>query len=277
VLWIDDAVAGRNWLNGMRQLVRALKQHQFSTVWVLHHSPRYALACWLAGIPHRYGYATGYQRLFLNKGMALPKGHKKSHPIDKAEIFLTRNKIINKPVFPKLTIENLHVNENFLAHPKPWIALGIGCSEPDRQWGKNNFARLCQEIAPVYHGTIFIVGGAAERTDAAWIVAQAGKSDNIVQVINHPLDEVCALLGMCDLFVGNDTGMLNVAAATGTPSIGLFFAPISQRLADERRNIFPIFPESPPSRNESGIKGTITPQHVIKKIEAVKDVYAKST
>ena len=37
-----------------------------------------------------------------------------------------------------------------------------------------------------------------------------------------PIDEVAALLSDCGLFVGNDTGVYNLAAAVHTPAIGLF-------------------------------------------------------
>jgi ADP-heptose:LPS heptosyltransferase len=72
------------------------------------------------------------------------------------------------------------------------------------------------------------------------------RAASIVSIIAYPLGEVSALLKTCDLFVGNDSGMLHISAATETPSIGLFGVQYKKinthRLADESRNIFAIFP-----------------------------------
>jgi heptosyltransferase-2 len=43
-------------------------------------------------------------------------------------------------------------------------------------------------------------------------------------VVSRSVLESAALLGQCAFLVGNDTGMLNVAAAVGVPSLGLFGA-----------------------------------------------------
>ena len=37
-----------------------------------------------------------------------------------------------------------------------------------------------------------------------------------------PLDQAVALLAMARLYVGNDTSLLNIAAACGRPAVGLF-------------------------------------------------------
>ena len=37
-----------------------------------------------------------------------------------------------------------------------------------------------------------------------------------------PIRRFAALVGACDVFVGNDAGPLHVAAAVGTPSVGVF-------------------------------------------------------
>ena len=42
------------------------------------------------------------------------------------------------------------------------------------------------------------------------------------RLLGLPLGQAAALARSCDLVIGNDTGLLNLAAATGVPSIGLF-------------------------------------------------------
>jgi ADP-heptose:LPS heptosyltransferase len=59
-----------------------------------------------------------------------------------------------------------------------------------------------------------------------------------------PLQDVIALLAEAQLFFGNDTGMLNLSAACGTPSIGLFGHPISAWVANSSPRIHPVYPEA---------------------------------
>ncbi len=44
----------------------------------------------------------------------------------------------------------------------------------------------------------------------------------VQNAVELPIDQTAALLARCRLYVGNDTGVLNVAAAVGTDALGLF-------------------------------------------------------
>ena len=248
VLWFDDVMSRKGWLRGAWRLSKLLRTRHYHRIWVLHESPRYAFAAWLAGIPERYGYGLGWQRKFLNKGAYLSALFAKAHPIDKANEFVRLNQIVMQSDVPQIILNKAKVSiasEQFHSSPRPWIAMGIGSSEPNRQWGEANFTQLAQKIFQALGGTVFIFGGSAEQI-AADRIKQAlpdTEQHQIVRVIAQPLSEVCALLSLCDLFVGNDTGMLNASAATGVPSIGLFAVELSNRLADENRRILAIFPD----------------------------------
>ena len=50
---------------------------------------------------------------------------------------------------------------------------------------------------------------------------ELGSPGNLVSVIQMPLQDVIALLAEAQLFFGNDTGMLNLSAACGTPECRL--------------------------------------------------------
>ena len=38
----------------------------------------------------------------------------------------------------------------------------------------------------------------------------------------HDIREICALIANTDLFIGGDSGMMHLAGASGTPTLGLF-------------------------------------------------------
>ncbi|MGH8524073.1 MAG: glycosyltransferase family 9 protein, partial [Gammaproteobacteria bacterium] len=94
---------------------------------------------------------------------------------------------------------------------------------PERQWGKENFAELGANILWNHGGTLYLIGGEPERGLADWIVDRlSGRAHPLQVVIQQPIDEVAALLGACSVFVGNDTGVCNMAVAVDVPSVILF-------------------------------------------------------
>ncbi|MDP1658181.1 MAG: glycosyltransferase family 9 protein [Methylotenera sp.] len=281
VLWFDDVMSRKGWLRGAWKLAQLLRTRNYSRVWVLHESPRYAFAAWLAGIPERYGYGLGWQRKFLNKGVYLPASFNEVHPIDKANAFFSGNQIALQSDVPKLVLNEAKVNAakaQFHSAPKPWIALGIGSSEPYKQWGESNFSQLVEQVLQKFGGTLFILGGSAEQMSAYHIKQALSEAHQqyVFNVIAQPLSEVCALLSLCDLFVGNDTGMLNASAATGIPSIGLFGWRLSSRIADESRLIYAIFADAIIDNQSNYPMAAITVSAVIEKVALLlKGKFAK--
>jgi heptosyltransferase-2 len=260
IFWLDDALQGKGRLRGMLSLAKKLRALRYQHVWVLHKNYRWSLVAMLAGIPERWGYGVGLQRLFLNRGKYLPHQGKKWHPIDQAVNFLKLNRLIVEESVPALSVSSARksgIEDKFKAHPKPWLAFGIGTTDQNRQWGAENFARLAIQIQQQTGGTIFLVGAAAEEKIANDIIALAAQENvrAIVKLMSCPLADVCALFNACDIYVGNDTGMLHISASVGTPSIGLFgmnYKKINTlRLSDEKRGIHGIYP--PELKTEIGV------------------------
>lgn len=72
---------------------------------------------------------------------------------------------------------------------------------------------------------MFIVGGPAERLLADDILARVRAGGGVaVDAVGLPLEQTAALLAGCSAYVGNDTGVLNIAAAVQVPAVGLFGA-----------------------------------------------------
>ncbi len=221
VLWLQRP--GRHdGLAGILRLAHELRAHRFTEAYVLHGSGRYALACRLAGIGRRIGYGRGWQGLWLNDGARLARAEHHGHPIAMADRLLENLGLARPGLEPPLAIPETAaraVNARYGTLPRPWLAFGIGCSEPDRRWGYDNFAALAQALEEIF-ATIFLLGGDSERAAAGSIAARGPGAR--VAVIGQPLDQVAALLSECALLIGNDTGVYNLAAAVHTPAIGLF-------------------------------------------------------
>ncbi len=215
VIWLDraqgDAPGGRHdGLLGAFRLAADLRDRKFDAVWILHSSKRYAWACRLAGIRHRTG--TG----------DLPAADQRTAPFEKARRLLETQGLSVDPC-PRIDLPEAAIagiRSTFGDRPDPWLAVGIGASEPFKQWGDSNFADLARAFVDRTGGSVFLIGGPGETDLAHRIEGRTPRG--VSTVLNMPLGEVAALCAACQAFIGNDTGILNLAAATGTPSVGLF-------------------------------------------------------
>ena len=259
VLWLereDDRYVGPR---SLLQLAAWLRQENYQRVWCLHGSARYALAARLAGVQERIGYGIGLQSLWLSVPVRLSTDLRHVHPILRADALLDLLEIPRTEPEPRLTVDAAAaqaVAKRFAAWPAPWIALGIGSSEPWKQWGAARFTELALVLRRQRAGSIFIVGGPAERALADQIFSQVKEGGGAVaNTVTLPLEQTTALLARCRVYIGNDTGALNMAAALQVPAIGLFggTAPLTHS-----RFIRPVTP--PPGERSMA---AITLSHVL--------------
>lgn len=231
----EDAVEGFFWLernpgrhdgfSGLVRLVMQLRRAHLSQAWILHDSARYAWAAWCAGIPLRLGYGFDVPQWLLSCGRLLTEGERHLHPLAKASRLLDLLVVPHSPE-PRLRVGEAAaatVSNAWGGRPQPWIALGVGSSEPAKQWGAARFAELARTLCGHGAGQIWVFGGIAEMALAHDILA-ACSGLPVAPAVNLPLDEAAALLAGCRIYVGNDTGVLNMAAALGVPAVGLFGA-----------------------------------------------------
>lgn len=225
VIWLERDGGRHDGLLGGWRLGADLRHHGFERAWILHGSSRYAVAAARAGIVERIGYGLGWQRRFLTAPGRLPVSARKASAIEKATLLLAANGIAtveeapNLPVPPERTEE---VRDAYDDLPRPWAALAIGASEDFKQWGADRFAALAHGLVERGVGAIFLLGGPGDRDLAARIAAGSPEAASVLPVIGRPLLHGAAIAAESAICIGNDTGMLNVAAAAGTPCVGLF-------------------------------------------------------
>jgi heptosyltransferase-2 len=210
---------------GFFRVVQALRARRFDAVYLLHHSKTIALMTMLAGIPARYGYGYDIQRWFLNRPPQLPRQILRQHPFDQATAWLRAAGIRmaeDEPMLPVMA-SAIETVRSRLGPKKPWIAIGIGSSEPYKQWGAVRFAALADTIASQGGAGLILVGGNAEAALAAEIRSLA-HTNEIATAIAWDLSEIAALFRMSKFYVGNDTGVMNIAAAVGIRTYCLFGA-----------------------------------------------------
>jgi heptosyltransferase-2 len=229
VFWLDRNPEGRHGEHdggaGFFRVVTSLRARRFDAVYVFHHSRTIGLQTMLAGIPARYGYGYGIQGWFLNRPPRLPGKVLREHPFDQATAWLQAAGIPMADAEPVLPVNESAVEavKSRLGPEEARVAIGIGSSEAYKQWGAARFSALADALAARGFRHLVLVGGKAEAALAAEIRSLA-RATGITAAIGWNLSEIAALFSVSEFYVGNDTGVMNMAAAVGIRTYCLFGA-----------------------------------------------------
>ncbi len=129
-----------------------------------------------------------------------------------------------------------------LADGGPILGLGPTANWPGKTWPAERFAAVA--LAATGHGGVLegarvaVFGAEGERHMAMPVLAALPPARTIDLVGALDLPAVTACLKRCSAYVGNDSGLMHIAAAVGTPTLGLFgpskpehYAPWGRRAA----------------------------------------------
>jgi len=135
---------------------------------------------------------------------------------------------LDPPPGPRLWLGPGHIGEAEALVPPgdPVVAIGPAANWRGKQWRGERFAELAQRlVAPggVFAGArIAVMAAAHERpqAEALLMALPAGRAIDLVGKTG--LLTAAAVIGSAQMFIGNDTGLMHIAAAIGTPTLGLF-------------------------------------------------------
>jgi len=100
----------------------------------------------------------------------------------------------------------------------PRVAIHPGGHYPSQRWSPEDFAVVIERLTERTGAACVVIAGPQERGLAARIAAATPDA-----LVIGALDvrELMGLLSVCDLFVGNNSGPLHVAAALGVPTVSV--------------------------------------------------------
>jgi len=105
------------------------------------------------------------------------------------------------------------------------VGFGVGAAESakSRMWPKERFAKVADYLIKKYNAKIILIGNDEERKfidELQNSMENKNNSFSVAGLINAR--EMFCLISLCNLFIGNDSGPMHVAAAQGIKTIGLF-------------------------------------------------------
>jgi ADP-heptose:LPS heptosyltransferase len=104
------------------------------------------------------------------------------------------------------------------------VAIHCGSSEwsrHTRRWPRENFAQVARALVRQKDAKIILLGGPQEKDYTAGLAGMIGAGAiNAAGILS--LREAAAVIGRCQVFMGNDSALAHLAAAVGRPVVVLF-------------------------------------------------------
>ena len=151
------------------------------------------------------------------------------------------------------------------------LAVGPTANWQGKIWPAENFAALVERLTAangILPGARIAVLGAANERELARPLLDAIAPERLIDLVGRAdLPTAGAVLKRCALFIGNDSGLRHLAAAAGTPTLGLFgpsreekYAPWGQRTAVARTAIpyEKLFPLDYDHRTTPSLMGSLS-------------------
>lgn len=210
-----------------RELAAALRERNYGTALIMPRTWKSALAPALAGIPERTGFVGEFRFGLLNDAR---RGEKKlTRMIDrKCALALPPG----TPLPGDWPVPDFRVPKDEIARWRqanglgsgPAVALGPGSVGSSKRWTYYpEAARLLAERGY----DVWVIGGPGEKALAQEIVAAAGPKAR--DLTTGDLRNGVIGMAAANVAVANDSGLMHIAAAVGTPTMGIF-GPTSPRL-----------------------------------------------
>jgi heptosyltransferase II len=219
---VFDLPRSRLALRQQTALAKRLRDRGYGAALVMPRTWKSALAPFLAGIPQRTGFVGEVRFGLLNDWRW---GERKlPRMVDRcAALALPRATALPAEwPLPELNVPSTEVaawrqREGLTAESRPAVALAPGAVGPSKRWPADAYAALAGRLLAEGFA-VWVIGGPAEKSIAQTIVGDTAARD----FTGTDLRQAILALAAARAAVSNDSGLLHVAAALGTPAIGIF-------------------------------------------------------
>ncbi len=221
--WIDGVIpfAGKRMDPQARAQVRS---HDFGLGIVFPNSFGSAWDLWRCGIPRRLGRGGAFRGWMLTDAIPRWKPHEgegKWHQLSwYLELVSVLGEVRLSPQCPPLVVSPELARELGVTKEEPWVVMAPGAAYgPAKQWPEQHFAYVARALQK--DGCrVALVGTPREAPLTARIAAEAPGCLDLGG--KTPLPALMSVLSQARAVLANDSGSMHLAAALGTPGVGIF-------------------------------------------------------
>lgn len=235
-------------LAGIERLAGELRRERFDSAVLLQNAFEAAWIAWRSGIPERIGYARDARGWLLTRAVPVPgPGEAPAHEAYYYLELLRRAGWLDK--LPDAGNIRLRVEAAALERAEDAlvaagsrrgalrIAFATGAAYGTAKcWPAERYAQLAGRLIAEFGADVILFGAASEAAVAARVASAERRAIDLAG--KSAIGDLPALLARCNIFIGNDSGAMHVAAAVGLPVIVVFgptdpggTAPLTPQLA----------------------------------------------
>jgi lipopolysaccharide heptosyltransferase I len=212
-------------LSQMAGCVQQLRARGYSTALDFQGLYRSAILAYASGAPRRFGFDRDHAReglaaLLYNHPVAPTGAHKVDQNISLAAAAGAKPGPVRFPLAVCEQAEEWAAAEFAKNSLTDFFALSPGGGWTSKCWPAERYGELHRELNRKYGWRGVVSFGPGERGLADSVLRAAGDSGPIL--LEMDISQLMAVLRRARVFVAGDTGPLHLAAALGTPVVGLF-------------------------------------------------------
>ncbi len=222
--YIDETLVFDSAVMSGGALIRLVRRRRYDLVIDLFGNPRTALITRLSRARYRVGFRFR-QRAYAYNIIVEPRGGK----VHNTQFNLDALEAIGVPIIDRsVQFRYSHEDEEYVnryaesAFEKGQLIVGIntGGGWYTKRWGLARYAELADRLVTQFDARVLLLWGPGQRTEAEHLQSLMKRAALIPPETS--LTQLGALLRRCSFVVSNDSGPMHLAAAVGTPVLGIF-------------------------------------------------------
>ncbi|MFN2569310.1 MAG: glycosyltransferase family 9 protein [Candidatus Dormibacteria bacterium] len=215
-----------------------LRRRRFDAAVLCSTWPRARLLAYAAGIPRRVGPAGGATEILLSEHLSPREGDNDAATWLGLAGFLGVQRRVHDPQFVPEPVARTAGEARLLGSGfedgrilvaiAPGEGLPGSARTPVARWEQDRYAHLANQLGLRHGAAVVLLGTPADRAAVERVLLDLDAS--VLDLCGElGIDEMAAVVARCDLLVGGDSPLLHLAAAVGTPAVGLFAATDGRR------------------------------------------------